>query len=331
MSIAGPAFLHRPLPSLSRISMKGATDWLLEGLRVALPDAVVNAGWRPHLKLVSLTDRDKQQLVERSLFGNWRVAPATDEAPPLSLAIALAPEDVFETRVNLPAAARDDLGEAVSHRLDYLSPLPKHAIAFAIGPVRKAFGERIEVSVAIARKETVKNCLDLDDGVGVSLVGYRTDPCGRFEYVFFQEGRHDAGGRKPTVRFIAAIAAISLLILGADLHLRHRIAAYEAHQRALIETAKAERARFQSLDSVPAGLTPNATGNEAVASLALALQTLPSKVWVQEISIEDNAVSISGYVPDSADWPTQAAPTITASDRPGVQAFSLRLDVERPL
>lgn len=311
--------------------MKGAADWLLEGLRVVLPDAVVNAGWRPHLKLVSRNDPDAQQLVERSLFGNWRVAPATDEAPPLSLAIALAPEDVFETHLNIPAAARDDLDEAVTHRLDYLSPLPKHAIAFAIGHVRATLGERIEVSVAIARKETVQHCLSRDGGVSVSVVGYRTDPYGRFEYVFFREGRDSAGGRKPAVRFLAAIAAICLLILGADLHLRHRIAAYEAHQDALIETAKAERARFQSLDSVPAGLTPNATGIEALASLASALQTLPSKVWVEEISIEDNAVTISGHVPDSADWPAQAAPTITASDRPGVQAFSLRLDVKRPL
>lgn len=278
------------------------------------------------MALLSRDDADRRLLIERSLFGETRCAPADGDAQVLPLAIELALSEVFETRADLPAAASRNLREAVSHRLDLLSPLPRELVEFAIGRVKEARGDRIDVGVAIVRKETIEASLNSETGEKIHLIGYGADTRGRFAYVFYERRGPTEGGARLTARLAAGVVAILFLFAGADLHLRRRLGALEAHQAALIETAKMEKARFLFIEAPPALSPPGASGAEALAALAAIGDKLPPKAWIEEISLEPGGATIRGFAPDGETWPANATPALTPSDRPGVAMFSMRSD-----
>jgi hypothetical protein len=265
-------------------------------------------------------------LIERSLLGEMRCVPVDGEPGDLVTAIALAPEDVFVTSVNLPAAARRDLEEAVSHRLDLVSPLPKDGIELAVGPVREAGHERVEVSLAIIRKETVAALRGGEDGDRISLVGYAPDRSGRFSYVFHERERADTDDLRRALRLAAAIGAMILLFAGVDIQLGKRVARAEAHENALVAIAKSEKERFRFLDDPSPAYAPGVGGEQALAMLAAAGRGLPAKAWIEEIAFRGGVATIRGFAPEGEKWPEGAAPSLAASDRPGVNQFNLAVD-----
>lgn len=326
MPAIGPAFLHRPLPGLSALTLRHAWAWLLEGLRIAAPSRLKSFGRRPFL-LLRRSD-GALSLLERSVLGEMRCVPVECERGDLAFAVAAAPQDVFVASVDLPAAARRDLEEAVSHRLDHLSPLPKDEIEFAVGPVHEAGRERLEVPVAIIRKETLAALRAGENGDRISLIGFAPDGSGRFAYRFHERERADTDELRRIARLGAAIGAVILLFAGIDAGLDKRIAAAKAHEAALIETAKAEKAQFRFLEEPLAAYAPGLNGAEAQAMLAAVLAKLPAKAWIEEIAFHQGVATIRGFAPGSEAWPEGAAPSLAASDRSGVDRFSLAVGPE---
>lgn len=330
MQAIGPEFLHQPLPGLPSLSLRRASEWFLAGLRIAIPSSVANFGWRPILALTPSDSGGRPSLIERSFLGDTRCGPADAETRDLPLAIALAAADVFEARVNLPAAARRDLEEAVSHRLDRLSPLPRELVQFAIGRSEEAGDGRIDAGIAIVRKETIDASLKSAIGKKVSLIGSSADERGRFAHVFFERQAPTEGGARLAARLAAGVGSILIFFAGADLHLRRRLVGLEAHEAALIGIAKAEKARFQFLEEPSAGSAPGASGAEALALLDAIGDKLPPKAWIEEISFEAGVATIRGFAPEGETWPADAAPALVPSDRPGVAMFSIGIDASLP-
>ncbi|MFZ5616888.1 MAG: hypothetical protein ACOZAA_06165 [Pseudomonadota bacterium] len=317
----GPAFLHRPLPGLSALSGRRAWDWFVEGLAIGAPARIREMGWRPVFRLASASsDSEERRSIERSWLGATRLAVARGADASLR-AVELPSREVFETRVDLPAAAEASLPEAVSHRIDALSPLPVYEVVFALGRAERK-GDRLDVPIAIARKATIDRLKESPDGAGIGVIGAQIDETGRFRFTFYEDGERGVTARKALFRLAAVILGVLLLLFGVGLHLDRRLAAIEAHERALVATLRAEKDQARFLAQPPAPLT-RITAAMIEKRLAALDAALPEGVWIEEISLSGDGAVAAGFARAKTLWTKGAAPALSASDRPGVERFSL--------
>lgn len=325
----GPEFLRRPLPGLSSFSLMRFWDWFVEGLAIAAPKPIREAGWRPIYRLTrngaSASDAPSP-VIERSLLGAARLAPQpVENEVSLPLAIELATNDVFEMSVDLPAEARGTLREAIAHRLERLSPLPGSDVNFATGRIAPARADRLEVSVAIVRKRTIDELLQSPEGAGIDLIGAGSDDRGNFHYVFHKKEGTGANGGRTLYRTLAIAAVISICAFGAGLHLDRRIEALTAHEDALIKALREEKDAARFLAEPPATPTSIRSFDKMAEDFARLSMDLPDGVWVEEISIGPSGLAASGYARQGRQWPKTIAPTMSPSDRPGIDRIIFQL------
>lgn len=333
MSAIGPAFLHRPIPGLAVLSSAHVWDWFVSGLAIAAPSRLRDAGWRAVYQFVP-ADADARgavpQRIERSWLGTLRFAPEAVNAPAVPLAIELPARDVYETRVNLPIAARDALREAISHRLDVMSPLPASEVAFAVGPVEPSPPDRLDVAVALVRKAAITRLLDSSDGGRIGMIGAAPQASAAFDYVFYRRPRTGAARQRALLKSISIIVGVGLLILGSDIQLDRRLAAASAHEAALLNTLRAEKVTAGFLADMPQAATENMKAISIMVELNRMSSALPDGVWLEEVSMTKVGISANGYARRNAAWPQGGAPTLSPSDRPDIDRFALRLAAEAP-
>lgn len=324
----GPAFLHRPLPGLASLSLARVWEWFVEGLAIAAPKPLREAGWRPAFRLIRRNppaDDAPPLMIERSLLGEARLAPQRVESEAaLPLAIDLAANNVFETRVDLPVAARGALREAIAHRLESLSPLPASDVTFAIGRVAPSRADRLDVQVAIIRKRTIGELLQSPEGPRIGLVGAGADERGSFRYVFHKSARAGANGGRALFRALAITVAVSICIVGASAQLDRRIEAITAHEAALIAALREEKDLARFLTEPPAPPPPMRSFDKIAEDLARLSTDLPDGVWLEEISITPEGAAARGYARQGLQWPNGIAATTTPSDRPGIDGVAFR-------
>jgi len=325
----GPSFLHQPLPSLAAINWRGFERWFVEGLSILASKSLREFGWRPAMRLRRLSKDgkiDSEILIERSLLGEQRIA--TDPAPFERMPIALEVNSsaVFETSVNLPAAARSHLREAVEHRLEQLSPLPPVEIAFAVGKSKLIEEERIETPVAIVRKATIEAII-ANDETNSAIVGAAADANGRFAYVFRAGISGERRSRVLRVA-LALIGATVVLAFGLGRHIDRRIEAEEIYAEQLRAAVIAEKAEAAFLEDAPTELELGFDGAEMEIVIANILTALPKQAWIETIEASPTGSTATGYAPIGAEWPEGAAPNRTATDRPGVESFTLAVPRE---
>jgi hypothetical protein len=303
-------------------------EWFIEGLAIAAPKSIREAGWRPAYCLIR---RDPSaggaapSFIERSFLGAMRLAAPRKSADSLPLAIELPLKDAFETRADLPSEARGALREAIAHRLEALSPLPAADVTFAIGRVAPSRADRLDVHVAIIRKQTLWELLQSPEGPRIGLVGAGADERGCFRYVFHKSARAGANGGRTLYRMLAIAAAISICAFGADAQLDRRIEAMTAHEAALIRTLREEKDAARFLAAPPTPPPPTLSFDKVAADLARLSIDLPDGVWVEEISIGPSGLAASGYARRGLQWPETIAPTTTPSDRPGIDRIMFQL------
>ncbi|HXI86122.1 MAG TPA: hypothetical protein VNH64_01585, partial [Parvularculaceae bacterium] len=233
----GPAFLHRPLPSLPAISLGEAWSWFVEGLFLLAPARLRRAGWRPDYQLVETGDDGSRHatLVERAWSGERRIAASPPDKT-LPKVIALAPNQIFETRIALPALARGAVREAVRLRLDELSPVPPENVLFDIGPVRRLSPDRIEASVAIAKRQNIAALAGEFGSAPAIGASPRSD--GSLRYMF-ESVRAHKGEWRMLAAISAPVIAAMLLIAGMAHHLDKKIASSEQYEALLLGELKA--------------------------------------------------------------------------------------------
>lgn len=322
----GPAFLHQELPALSQINGAGAWRWFVEGIALIAPRHIRETGFRAVMRLERAdADAGDALVIERSALGAQRVRPATTTRPGLRRAIEIRRSDIFETRANLPAAAGNSVEEAVAHRLDTLSPLPVADVAYAVGAPTALLPDRIEAPVAIIRRKLIDEARAAPGGDAIALIGADADEAGRFRYVFFESGADGPASRRRALLFGALFGSAVLLLTGASAQLDRRIAATRAHQAALSEALRAEKAAAAFLEEPPPAPIAGMSGTEAASLLGKLATSLPEHAWIEEIALASEGATVQGFAPIEAAWPEGAAPSKAPSDRPGVQSFVLSM------
>lgn len=325
MSQLGPAFLHQPLPSFSAISWHGFERWLIEGLSILAPRSLREAGWRPAMRLCRLSSDGSfknESVIERSVLGALRITSKTAISDELPLAIELDQSSIFETSVNLPAAAKRNIQEAVEHRLDALSPLPPSEIIFAVGKHRSIADDRLDAPIAIVKKSTLQSAMDGANENGIALVGAKPDATGAFSYVF--QDRKNRGGRRGVVHpALALLAGAILLAIGANQCVDRRIAAMDENAQRLRETIVAEKSQAAFLKDAPVEVQIGLTGAELTAALEGLHESLPETAWIETIELSRDSLAATGFAPEDSKWPDSASANFNATDRPGVQRFNL--------
>lgn len=326
----GPAFLHQPLPSLSATSLHGFKRWLIEGLSILAPKSLREFGWRPTMRLRRLLNDgnvENECVIERSILGELRVLPNAVPGGHLPLAIEIDQSAIFETSVNLPAAAQRNIREAVEHRLDALSPLPPSEIIFAIGTLQSITDDRLDAPIAVVRKSTLQSAMDGANECDIALVGAKADASGAFSYVF-HDGKSQGDRRGVIHPALALVASVFVLAFGADNFFDRRIAALDEYAQNLRETIIAEKAQAAFLKDAPADIQIGFTGAELTAALKNVNESLPETVWIETIELSQDKITATGFAPVNSNWPIGASANFNATDRPSVQRFNLLMPRE---
>lgn len=323
MSQLGPDFLHRPLPIPSSISFDAAARWIVSGLSFFAPTQVRRTLWRPIYVLERLGQDQSATLVEEAWSGERRISPVKPdtEAP---IAVALEPARIFETDVDLPAAAIGGIIDAVSLRLDSLSPISPTEIVFDVGAPQKASEGRIRVPIAIARKDDIRRVEQRFQDNNLHAIGATPDKNGSLRFVFKRFPSGKGALNNLMLATFACIAGVSILSSSVAARIDREIAADEAYQADLIATLRQHKASTGWLTNGEierAGIS----GDEMVKALDVLAKSLPKGGRLVKASFGDGAWTVEGFAPEKAAWPTHVSPQIMHSNRPGFQHFHAKI------
>lgn len=317
----GPAFLHRPLPAFSSVSLGAMPRWLLAGLSYFAPAPLRRTLWRPFYRLARDGEDGAVALVEEAWSGERRIS-SVDGSPEFPIAVALPGSRVFETAADLPAAAAESLGDAIALRLEALSPLPPEEIVFGAGAPEKTGDGRIRVPVAIARKADVGRIEERFAGKRLHSIGAGAGDDGSLRYVFKRFSGEASALSKAAIVGAALILGAMMFATGLALRLDKEIAAGEAYEAALM----AELRRHKDITAwLPdAGITRSGVAGEDMAkALGGLANALPEGARLKRAVYTNGAWSLEGFAPETAAWPDQVSPAFTPSDRPGFQRFQV--------
>lgn len=321
--------LNKPLPRLDIDAIIAAFwRWERRGLSYLVPLSLRHWRYRPRARLVALDDAEPL-IVETSFFGLSRVRAASPADPPLPTRIALRSSDVFETRINLPAAAARRLGEAVALRLEELSPLPPSDVAVAVGPPQPAADGRIEATVALARKsaiEETRRALKIRD---IASVGARPQVDGSLLYAFSAPAKRSTQIGAHFLSLAALVLSAAALAVAGMQHLDRRQQTLEAERLGLMKALKAHEVRMAPFLSGGAP-PPTMAATAALEKLRAALAALPRPSFVEEMRVSPQKVEIVYFAREGATPPPNATLIVRPGIRRGYQPYSLALDQGAP-
>lgn len=315
----GPAFLHRPLPALPSVSLEAAPRWLLGGLSYFVPAPLRRSLWRPLYQLVHLDDEVRSTAIEEAWSGERRESRASN-ASTLPLAVALPAARVFETSVDLPAAAINSLRDAISLRLETLSPIAPEEVVFGVGAPKKIGENRIRVPVAITRKTDLQEIEQRFGAERLHAIGAMPGIDGSLRHVFkrFRDGADTLN--KTILAGAALFVALVVLLNGISIRLNREIAVLQTHEQSLLSALHHHKELTTWLPSGDFERT-GVSGEDLAHAMALLAEALPESARLTSAEFGDGAWSVTGYASDEASWPDQVSPTFTASDRPGFRRF----------
>jgi Tfp pilus assembly protein PilN len=182
--------------TLSDLTQRLSRADLLDGIGVYLtPDRVALAHLRKRLFRVQLLDLAVRPLPPVADVEGRRqalVAAVSEFAGPRRGAvqracIVLPRRAAMMTRVVLPAAARDNLGEVLSYEIENLVPLPKEEVHYEYVP-REQRGERVEVLLASLPRTVVEEHTTVLEQAGVRVRSLQLACTALADYVMFCRG-----------------------------------------------------------------------------------------------------------------------------------------------
>ena len=182
--------------TLSDLTQRLSRADLLDGIGVYVaPDRVALAHLRKRLFRVQLLDVAVHPLPPAGQVDARRQAlldavshfAGTRRGAVQRACIVLPRRAAMMTRVVLPAAARDNLGEVLSYEIENLVPLPKDEVHYVYVP-REQRGERVEVLLASLPRAVVEEHTTLLEQAGVRVRSLELACTALADYVLFCRG-----------------------------------------------------------------------------------------------------------------------------------------------
>ncbi len=297
----GPAFLHQPITGLALPDWRKALDWQLAGMRVWAPRRLREYRFRPKETIIEFegpTKKNTLGVVEKSLLGEQRLVREKQSDGDRPIAVMLQDSMIFETMIDLPAAARTTLTDAIAMRLDEMSPIPPEDASFAIGAQRKSNPGRLEVEVAITKKSSINAAVKTLAGKRVVKVGAATSPSGKIKYTFKTFGKPTNGTLQHwPIAVTALMAAFIFLTVAFNHRTSVRLAALETYETDLIREARRLRSDADQR-AVLAAIAPPLIGiRDMQGAINETAAGLPEGGIVDKIIYANDALQVSGFTP----------------------------------
>lgn len=321
----GPAFLHRPIGAADFASLTKGLLWLRDGFLAALPRTICEIGWKPEATRYEYTaDNELMRtgLIEASWAGAMRVSD-TNESECIAAEIVLAPQFVFKTSVNLPEAAASTLEKTIALRIEDICPIPVDEAGWSVGEVTRLEDNRIEVPVAIIRKETLRKARRAAEGRQVKCIGASSDDTGRMTFIFEKADNRNAGLRRWLIGAFALWISCLLLINAWDGRQVKMLAAKEAYQADLREALRTARRQAELVARIETYAPRALTLTDAYQALSTQSAFLPPDSVITAALIEGDRVIVSGFTPHGLS--ASAMPkgfSLSPSDYEGFTQFS---------
>lgn len=319
------SILNRPVPALSIGDVRRCAGWLMEGLRQAAPKALLKLCWRRAYLLHHERDGTaRTDLVEKSLFGEFRLAGSPGkkrEAPNLH---CVHPSKVFVTDLTLPMAAKPHMEKAIRVRIDELCPINQEEVAIAWS-LKKESRSEIRVAIAFIRHETIEKIDKTHQDRAVGIAAYARDD-GAVSFLFRPVSRTLRARIREQVLPIGLVFT-GLFFLLAGLH------DYAARERSKLERYEAEllaelrHLAIQNKDISEIVSVPSARAGEVLSSLDSLAALLPVSARLSQVGVRGNIMRLEGYIPEKeqAQVPFE---TRHRTDRSGYDRFILNLPLE---
>lgn len=293
----GPAFLHQPMSGIDFSQVTHAAAWLSGGARAAVPRSIRNIGAKPSARLYMFDEERIMTplgVINKSWLGEQSLIDFKSHGLPL--VIALAPSYIFETSVNLPESARNNLEKTIALRLEEISPIPPETAAVAIGDVKSRGSNRIDVPVAITRKETLQAVMSKAGDKPVIAIGASPDMNGKLTFVFHRSLTNRHLSRDLLIACIAVWAALLVCFGALEARQDQLRAVLEAHQSELRETLRSTRDRLELAAQLQERAPDFFTLAEMRNALDAATKALPEGSMVTEASAKDPSLVVAGYL-----------------------------------
>jgi len=223
------------------------------------------------------------------------------------LHVSMATEDVLPLELELPAAARSDLGQAVSYRLLTESPIDPTLVLHAAKPRKdESAPERLRLDVVISRKGDVEEVLTAlrNCGISVGKVGYALPGSGGLDYVFqTSEMEKSAQVQRRRNLYLVALAMavftayFPVTILAAkwlERDARGQILALQTPDRKQAEL----EARQAQIQTVRQELAQQLPPFRVTSLINAAAQHLPESAWVRRFEYANGRVLLAGQAVD---------------------------------
>jgi hypothetical protein len=332
MSRLGPAFLHQPITGLTLPDWRKALEWLLAGMRIWAPRRLREYRFTPTETIVEFdgsTTINMLGTVEKSLLGEQRLVGERRSPDDLPTTVTLQDSLIFETMIDLPAAARNTLTDAIAMRLDEISPIPPEDASFAIGALRKSNPGRLDVEVAITKKSSINAAVKVLAGKRVTSVGAAADATGKVKYSFKSFGKLANGTLQQWPIAVAVLMAAFVLMAAAFNHRTSvKIAALEVYENDLISEARRLRMDADKRATL-AAIAPTLTSlRDVQGAINEITADMPDGGIFNEISFANDALQISGLAPIAS---TPETATLTLQRTPSNYSGYEKFQTTRPM
>lgn len=244
----------------------------------------------------------------------------------LPLVLRLAPDLGLMTFDRLPQAARKELRRIVANRLDGLTPWNAETACFDLPSVGRTADGMLDIELAVAPRRTVDRAiaalarLDLEpDIVDLADAADRHAP-----------PTHDLGHAGRTRRLPGYVPLLGGFLLFAglaagifaffDLQARRAVLAQRQGYALMLEQRLADlpelRTRIDALrNESRAVLDRHLAVPSALVTIETLSRVLPDTVWIENLTLSERQVSLSGYSTDATQLPSllEASTVFTAA------------------
>jgi general secretion pathway protein L len=255
---------------------------------------------RQSIEQVATSNEAGEQLVERlqRRLGKGRI-------PPGAIVLRLHPSEVVQTRISVPAAAREVMEPILRNQIERLAPWPadKALFAYEVAGTANETGA-LDVQVAVAARSAVEGLAAELDSLGYrpGVVDFGTDSTAppRMNLLPRQEQAVEGPGRL-IVAAVGIVLAVSVIAgaVGGVLYGRRvaemndlaaRLEALGTERKSTLRAADAsgEARKLAWLTSQKADQPSMALTLEALS------RALPDEAWLDRLEVSQGAVTIAG-------------------------------------
>lgn len=282
-------------------TVRGSRAWKVMFLRRDKDcEVYVRKGSRAELAGTSQAGNEPPLEELRRRFGIRKITPA-------QIVLRLQPSEVVQTRLTVPAAARDALEPILRNQIERLAPWPAENALFAYEVTAASEAGTLEVAVAVTGRSLVEGLAAELDGLGYApgVVDYGTDVDAepRFNLLPGRPEETQRSGRL-LVSLVAILLAVSL-VAGAVgtiglMNSKRELSALSLKLEALRTKASADLPSHAN-ERRQSWLAAQKRAQPSIAVMLEALsRALPDDAWLNWLEVEQGITRLGGYAINAA-------------------------------